>query len=193
MILRDSALSSALKHRPITSNSFSDDQHKLSNNRPISNSHILSKVKEELVSSQLTDFSKGCNFIDSSQKAYKACHSTRRAPIHISSSLLWLFSKRENNIQGNTDPTASFERVDFDFFCLGKLNGVGVKEKTLALITSYRTDWAQPILIHGNFPTIGKVTRECPQGFVLQSLLFYGFYLMPLNGLLSSNQAKSHI
>jgi hypothetical protein len=147
------------------------DSSQLSNYRPISSLHYLSKVIERAVSNQLTAHLNNISGFDIHQSAYRAHHSCETALTYLLNSVFLACDSRKVTVLVMLDLTAAFDTVDHSILC-HKLASLGVSGDALAWISSYLSQRSQSVQIRSSLSSPKPVVCGVPQGSVLGPLLF---------------------
>ena len=139
--------------------------------RPISITHILSKVFEKIVTGILSNFLKSYSMFPPSKFSYRRGLGTGDALLTLSNYLLAALDRGIERRLFQLDFSAAFDRVSHCDL-LHKLRSTGVGGQFLSLVSEFLSDRRQRVRLDGKGSTSVDVVSGVTQGSVLVSLLF---------------------
>lgn len=160
----------------------SDD---VSNYRPISNLHTLSKILERLVLSRLQPAILSSNNFNPFQSAYRKQHSTETSLAKTFSDIYKSVDNGSSTLLVALDLSAAFDTIPHDILLQRLQHSFGITGVALNWLKSYLLSRSQYISLSGyRSPTL-PLLFGVPQGSVLGPLLFTTF-ISPISPLVAS-------
>ena len=147
------------------------DPNCLSNYRPVSNLPFLSKVLERIVLKQFLHRLESHSLLEPFQSAYRKCHSTETALLHVVNDLLQASDRGHVSVLSLLDLSAAFDTIDHDILIKRLHTTFGCSGTVLDWFTSYLSFRTQSVFI-GHASTPSALKCGVPQGSVLEHLLF---------------------
>lgn len=154
---------------PKTSNPSS-----LSHFRPISILPILSKILENVVQRQLSNFLLSHNLLSPFQSGFRPGHSTVSALIKVSDDIRCAMNNKLLTILTLLDFSSAFNSVDYDIL-LGILSSLNISAPVVSWFDSYLRGRSQCIRLNECSSDWCDIVMGVPQGGVLSPLLFSVF------------------
>lgn len=150
--------------------------------RPISILPILSKVLENLVHYQLSQYLVNNSLIGRFQSGFRQGHSTVTALLKVTEDIRFALDKRQMTVLVLLDFSSAFNTVDFDIL-LGILESLNVSSDALSWFSSYLRGRSQCVRSNETCSGWCDLTGGVPQGGVLSPLLFSIFINAIIDGL----------
>ena len=142
-----------------------------SNYRPISLTHMLSKVFERLVSVHLGRFIEGKSVLPTTQFTYRKGLGTCDALLCVAHTLQNALEMEQEARIVQMDFSAAFDRVNHQGIIF-KLCSVGVGGSVLSVLTQFISNRSQYVVVDGCRSQLVNVVLGAPQGSVLGPQLF---------------------
>ena len=140
------------------------DPEVLKNYRPVSNLSFLSKVSEMVVAARLTNYMTINQLREPMQSAYRACHSTETALVHVQNDTLRTLDQGGASILVLLHPSAAFDTIDHSILLSRMESVLGVKGSVLQWFKSYLLGRKQRIKINDDF---SKIPVVCTTGICI--------------------------
>ena len=153
----------------------------VSNYRPISVAHYLSKILENLILVRLNNFLTEFNVIADDQYGFRAGKSTADAIVRFLEFLYSAIDRNEYAIALFIDYQKAFDTVNREIL-LKKLDKYGIRGKPLDLIASYLSNRFQFTKINSSQSSKLPCNIGLPQGAILSPTLFI-LYINDLHNL----------
>ena len=151
---------------------FKKDDNKMFNNyRPIALLPVLSKVVEQVISSQINNFFKINNLFYDSQYGFRPGHSKEYAAIEITDRIISAMDKNKIPLNIYLDLSKAFDTLDHAIL-LDKLFHYGIRRNPLKLISSYLENRQQFVEFRNTKSKILQISTGIPQGSIVGPLLF---------------------
>ena len=147
------------------------DRTSMSNYRPISILHFVSKIFEKLICKRLTSFLDKFNIIVNSQYGFRRNKSTIDALLLFSDNVYDTFNNSEYMLSVLIDFSKAFDTVQHNVL-IRKLEYLGIRGMPLELLRSYLSNRDQYVCIDGASSNRLPIKSGVPQGSVLGPLLF---------------------
>ena len=149
-----------------------DDSLCIENYRSVNISTIVSKVFENIMSYQLTDYFR--NLLCSSSYAYRKRYSCQHVILRLTE--YWRQALDNGSTVGTVamDLSRAFHKMPHALL-IGKLHTYGLSENTCNLIIYYLRNRRHRVKIAGTCREWATINRGVPQGSVLGPLLFNNF------------------
>ena len=144
---------------------------KVSNNRPISITPILSKIFEKLLSVRLVGYFESCGYLPRCQFAYRKGLGTCDALLKIVHDLQDALDGGSEARLAQLDFSAAFDRVNHEAM-LFKLRTSGVGGPMLSIIEQFLSNRTQRVRVDGSYSGHVDIVSGVPQGSVLGPILF---------------------
>lgn len=139
--------------------------------RPISLLPTLSKVLEDLMKTQITQYVFQNNIVPNSQSGFREQHSTTTALATITDDLIRATDEGKISCLILLDYSKAFDSMDPNILC-NKLLYYGFSQNSVTLIKSYLHNRRQRIVYGNNISEYRHVNLGVPQGSILGPLLF---------------------
>ena len=143
----------------------------MSNYRPISTLHFISKVFEKLVDKRLRSFFSKYGVLSENQYGFRRGMSTADALLRFTNDVYDTFNNNMYMIAVFIDLSKAFDTVRHDIL-IEKLEFAGVRGQPLNWFKSYLTDRQQYVDINGAVSGNNVIDTGVPQGSTLGPLLF---------------------
>ena len=180
------------KHAPVKPllKKASLDPNCLKHYRPVSNLPFLSKVLERIVLKQFLQHLQSHSLLEPFQSAYRKCHSTKTALLHVVNDLLQASDSGCVSILSLLDLSAAFDTTDHNILITRLRSTFGCSGTVLEWFISYLSCRTQFVFVgHESTPSVLKC--GVPQGFVLGPLLFT-LYTHPLSTVICQSGLSYH-
>ncbi len=148
------------------------DPKGLVNYRPISNLPFLSKILENVVSSQLYSFLEKNGICEDFQSGFRPYHRTETALIRVTNDLLLSSDRGCISLLVLLDLSAAFDTINHNILLNRLENFVGISGSSLAWFKSYLSDHHQFVAVKEEVSYRSQVQYGLPQGSVLGPVLF---------------------
>lgn len=152
------------------------DRESMSNYRPVSQLHFLSKLIERVVARRLTEYLTVNELFDSNQAAYRSNHLCETVVTHLCDAALRGMDTGRVTALLLLDLSSAFDTVDHSIL-LECLSSIGVQGEALRWFSNYLTSRSQSVCIEGSVSALLHVPSGVPQGSVLGPLLFVIYLL----------------
>ncbi len=166
------------------------DPKDLVNFRPISNLHFLSKILENVVSSQLYSFLEKNDVCEDFQSGFTPSHSTETALIRVTNDLLVSSDRGCISLLVLLDLSAAFNTIDHKILLNRLEHFVGISGSALAWFKSYLSDRHQFVAVNEEISR-SQVQYGAPLGSVL-GLLLFTLYMLPLRNIIKKHEVSFH-
>ena len=150
----------------------------------------LSKVLERIVLKQFLQHLESHSLLEPFQSAYRKCHSTETALLHVVNDLLQASDSGHVSILSLLDLSAAFDTIDHDILIKRLHTTFGCSGTVLDWFTSYLSFRTQSVLV-GHASTPSALTCGVPQGSVLGPLLFT-LYTQSLSAVICQSGHSYH-
>ncbi len=167
------------------------DPKDLVNYRPISNLPFLSKILENLASSQLYSFLEKYDICEDFQSGFRPSHGTETALIRVTNDMLLSSDRGCISLLVLLDRSAAFDTIDHNILLNRLENYVGICGSALAWFKSYLSDRHKFIAVNEDVSYRSQVQNRVPQGSVLGPLLFT-LYMLPLGNIIRKLGVSFH-
>ena len=147
------------------------DKTIISNYRPISILHYLSKIFEKCIKSQLLNFIIENQIISPIQFGFQPGISTQDAIIHLTEILYSNLNNKSIVLGVFIDFAKAFDTINREIL-LRKLEFYGIRGPALELVRSYLTLRQQTVRVGNSYADYRYINIGVPQGSVLGPLLF---------------------
>lgn len=168
------------------------DKQLLSNYRPISILHTMSKILEKAMYDQLYSYFEQNNLFSDKQFGFRKKKSTIEAVQQLLDNIFKAFENKETAISMHFDLAKAFDMVNHKLL-LKKLKVYGLRDSAIKLIESYLTGRKQVVKINSAagpiFSDTESIKSGIPQGSILGPLLFIIF----INDLPKSVKAPTYL
>ena len=165
------------------------DTQIMKNFRPVSNLCFVSKLLENIVSSQLDKHLNSSGYVEKFQSAYKKGHfSILKVQSDISSAL----DRRTVVVMVQLDMSAAFDTVNHNILLERMESEFGLGGKVISWFASYLKNRIQHVVVNGARSISVGLNHGVPQGSVLGPKLF-SMYTYPLGSIISRHGLKYHI
>lgn len=161
----------SLKQSVITPVFKSGDREEVGNYRPISVLTAISKILEKLINNRLINYFNKFNILSKSQFGFRRGLSTEDAVTALASLITDQVDKKFKCLTVFLDLQKAFDTVSIPIL-INKLENVGIRDKSLALLSSYLQNRTQRVKIGENVSGDEDITYGVPQGSVLGPTLF---------------------
>jgi hypothetical protein len=162
------------------------------NFRPISNLSFLSKIIERIAAKRLFDHMTENGLHDIMQSAYKPCHSTETALLHVKNDILSAIDKKSGVFLALIDLRAAFHTVDHEILLTFLEHTIGIKGSALNWFKSYLSGRTQCISIDNVMSHLAELLFGVPQGSVMGPFKFC-VYTLPIGAIIRSHGLSYHI
>ncbi len=167
------------------------DPKDLVNYRPISNFPFLSKILENVASSQLYSFLEKNYICEDFQSGFRPSHSTETALIRVTNDLPLSSDRGCISLLVLLDLSAAFDTINHNILLNRLENSVGISGNALAWFKSYLSDLHQFVAVNEEVSYRSQVQYGVPQGSVLGPLLFT-LYMLPLGNIIRKHGVSFH-
>ena len=164
----------------------------LSNYRPISNIHFISKVMEKAVAAQIQDYLALNNLNAPTQSAYRRHHSVETALVLVQNDILQALDCHEEVIIVLLDFTAAFDTIDHQILLKRLPMRFGISGNVLKWLTSYVSDRQHVVKVENTTSSPVADMHGIPQGSVMGPVLF-ALYSSPIHDIIRKHELKSMI
>lgn len=147
------------------------DRNSVSNFRPISLLHWLSKIFEKCMKARLLNFLNINNIINPVQFGFQSGVSTQDAVLHVIENIYANLNDRLDTVGIFIDFSKCFDTIN-RFILIKKLEKYGVRGLPLQLFISYLNDRSQVVKIGNTISEAKIIDIGVPQGSVLGPILF---------------------
>ena len=167
------------------------------NYRPVSNLPYLSKIIEQAVCNQITEYTGKIGRAEQYQSAYKAAHSTETALLKVKMDILAAIDMKEGMCLILLDLSAAFDMVNHELLLNCLKFRFGITDTVLKWLESYLTGRHQSEIISGATDPDQKrsdmagLAQGVPQGSVLRPILFT-LYITPLGDICRKHRVIFH-
>ena len=148
-----------------------NDRNLMTNYRPISLLHWLSKIFEKCIRSRLLHFLNLNKIINSNQFGFQSGISTQDAVMHIIEKLYSNLNLDLYTVGIFIDFSKCFDTINRSIL-IKKLECYGIRGLPLQLFISYLSDRSQTVRIGNSFSLPKNIDIGVPQGSVLGPILF---------------------
>ena len=148
-----------------------NDNHTISNYRPISLLPSISKVFEKIIYQQTYSYFQKNNLFNSSQYGFRVGHSTELAAIEIVDRVIQNLDNNETPINTYLDLSKAFDTLDHSIL-LHKLKFYGIDGTSLKIFENYLSNRKQFVEFENVYSEMTNINLGVPQGSVLGPLLF---------------------
>ncbi len=167
------------------------DPKDLVNYRPNSNLPFLSKILENVASSQLYSFLEKNYICEDFQAGFRPSHSTETALIRVTNDLLLSSDRGCISLLVLLDLSGAFDTIDHNILLNRLENSIGISGSALAWFKSYLSDRHQFVAVNEEVSYRSQVQYGVPQGSVLGPLLFT-LYMLPLGNIIRKRGVSFH-
>ena len=144
----------------------------LTNNyRPISLLHVISKVIEKIIYTQLSLYFESNKLFSDSQYGFRPNHSTEQATLELIDRVISAMDNNDVPIGIFLDLSKAFDTIDHAIL-LSKLEHYGVDGIPLQLVKDYLTNRKQYAKLNEVNSNVLPINTGVPQGSILGPLLF---------------------
>ena len=151
---------------------FKSKNHKVTNNyRPISLTHIISKIFEKLMCSRMQNFISRNNILSRNQFGFRQGLNTNDAILQLVDECILALDKRNYFITVLLDFKKAFDTVNHEIL-IKKLYRIGFRGTSLMWFRSFLTDRKIVVDVEGVISDARIVNIGLPQGSVISPLLF---------------------
>ena len=148
-----------------------NDETLLSNYRPIALLPSVSKIFENVVLDQISNYFIDNNLLSMQQYGFRAKHSTEFAALNLVDHLTYKLDSGQIPSNVYIDLSKAFDTLIHDIL-LNKLNFYGVRGVANRLIYSYLSERQQVVQFNDCISEMNSIKTGVPQGSVLGPLLF---------------------
>ena len=152
---------------------------------------FLSKIIENVISTQLVTYIVDKGLTNDFQSAYKCGHSTETALLRVYNDIVVTIDKRNGNFLVLLDLSSAFDTIDYSNLFTGLGKHVGICDDALNVIVSYLSDRKQQVRIDNIMSDLASIICGVPQGSVVGPLKFC-LYLLPLCSILKHHNIGYH-
>ena len=153
--------------------------HLLSNYRPISNLHFVSKIFERAMYRRLVDFIEKFEILFVNQFGFRKHRSTDDALIKFTDCIYDSFEKSNYSLSVFLDFSKAFDTIDHSIL-IKKLERFGIRGNSLRWFESYLSNRYQYVSIGSSLSQCLPILTGVPQGSILGPLLFL-LYINDMN------------
>ena len=148
-----------------------DDETLLSNYRPIALLTSVSKIFENVMLDQISNYFINNNLLSMQQYGFRAKHSSEFAALNLVDHLSYKLDSGQIPSNVYIDLSKAFDTLIHDIL-LNKLNFYGVRGVANRLIYSYLSERQQVVQFNHCISEMNSIKTGVPQGSVLGPLLF---------------------
>ena len=167
------------------------DPELLKNYHPVSNLLFLSKVLERVVLTQLMTHLETHNLLEMFQSAYRKCHSTETALLHVVNDLLQASDDGHVSILSLLNLSAAFDTTDHVILSQWLSSTFGCTGTILGWFESYLSNRTQSDFVNDVQSAPSTLKYGVPQGLVLGPILFT-MYTQPLGSVIQQLGTTYH-
>ena len=146
-------------------------KNEISNYRPISSLHFISKIYERAMANRVTSFFQKYSLFSSSQFGFLKNKSTTDALIHLTDHIYQALNVKNHHISILLDLKKAFDTVNISILAK-KLDMYGVRGLPLEWIRSFLTDRESYAFVNSAASEIKTNSLGLPQGSIISPLLF---------------------
>ena len=141
------------------------------NYRPISQLPLPGKILEQIIHNRVDTFCTTNNILNENQGGFRKQHSTISTIATFTDELYNAINNKTFSLVAYIDLSKAFDTINH-IILLQKLNKLGIRGKSLGLITNYLNDRYQKAVVNGTESDLKNISCGVPQGSVLGPLLF---------------------
>jgi hypothetical protein len=167
------------------------DPNIISSYRPVTSLSFVSKLLENIVHEQLTNYLNINKLIPKFQSAYRYKHSTTTALLKIQTDIINILAKGESVIYLSLDITAAFDTI-IHLLLLKCLKNIGISGTPLKWFRSYLKNRKIKVKAKKIFSKLFDLIIGIPQGGVLSPTL-YSIYISDICQLLKKYNIQFHL
>ena len=168
------------------------DVDNLTNYRPISNLHFVSKFLERIVARRMEEHLASNSLFLPFQSAYRKLHSTETALLAVHNNIITAMDQGKVTALILLDLSAAFDVVDHTILLHRLKHWFGLTGTALNWFDSYLRNRTQSVSVRGLLSKSSNLDCGVPQGSVLGPLLFT-LYTVPLGHLLAQHNVGYHL
>jgi hypothetical protein len=161
------------------------DCDNVTNYRPISNLHTISKIVERLFLSRVLNHVEKAPCFNRFQSAYRRNHSTETAILRLLNDAYTTADKKSRTLLIQLDLSAAFDTIDHTTLLRRLEHTFGLSDSVLHWIQSYLHGRSQFVRVGQENSHVVACKYGVPQGSVLGPLL-YTLYVAPIAGIIAS-------
>ena len=147
----------------------------LTNYRPVSNLHFISKIVEKVTLDQFTQHCNRNSLLPNYQSAYRQHHSCETSLVKLVNDILWTMEKQLVTVVVILDLSAAFDTVDHDLLLEVLESRFGIVGTARKWYTSYLKPRSFKVSIRSSTSQPRQLDYSVPQGSIQGAFLFIAY------------------